>query len=445
MNDTGRYFLKILQGMNSKEAVTQASLPDDFVPEQFFSLAELHELLPFCIENVSRGMMAGRDNIGLYSKYSDQAVNYAIRQITKKNEFLTLLLHLKKKGLEPAVIKGEILRVLYPKAYYRPSVDDDLLIAPKDLYIYHRALLEEGLEADDPSIIVSENDAGNNAEIAELSYHKPGSPLYIELHTALFPPKSDVYGDCNRFFHGVMDRTVSVQIEDVPVRTLCPKDHFLYLILHSYKHFLHCGFGIRHICDLVLFAETYGEQGQLDWDYLYQACESQHILQFTAAMFKIGQNCMGFDLDKAGMSENWKLLVRIINAKDLTEDILQAGLNGANLNRAHSSSITLNAVSEDKTARKEADQIKKEGKKVHRSFAKKQVKAILKTVFPPAENLEGEYTYLKGRPYLLPAAWGSRLLHYLKEHFKNHDVSARESIELGRERIALLKEYQIID
>lgn len=36
---------------------------------------------------------------------------------------------------------------------------------------------------------------------------------------------------------------------------LAPTDHLLCLLCHAYKHFLYAGFGIRHVCDIGIFAE----------------------------------------------------------------------------------------------------------------------------------------------------------------------------------------------
>ena len=39
------------------------------------------------------------------------------------------------------------------------------------------------------------------------------------------------------------------------IRILAPTDHLLCLLCHAYKHFLYAGFGIRHVCDIGIFAE----------------------------------------------------------------------------------------------------------------------------------------------------------------------------------------------
>ena len=54
------------------------------------------------------------------------------------------------------------------------------------------------------------------------------------------------------------------------------------------------------------------------------------------------------------------------------------------------------------------------------------------------------YTYLKKYPFLLPAAWISRIGKYLIESQGTEHNDAMESIEIGNKRIDLMKKYKII-
>lgn len=339
-------------------------------------------------------------------QYRDKALQLATRQIVQNNEFLTLLLHAQRAGLEPIVLKGAVVRSLYPMPMLRPSVDEDLLVDPAETEAYHRFLLSEGLFADDPDADLS--------QAQELSYHKENSPTYIELHTSLFPPDSAAYGDCNALFAGALERTVTVQIEDVPVRTLAPTDHLLYLICHAYKHFLHSGVGIRQVCDIGMFTKSYG--GEIDWHRVVSACQSIRIQQFAAAIFRITEGYLGFAMPTAFAPFD-------VDESDLLEDILSGGLYGtADINRLHSSTMTLEAVTAEKTGR-------------HRS-------GMLHSVFLPAKDLSGRYPYLRRHPWLLPAAWVQRLWGYAA---RRKSVDPAETIRIGNDRISLLREYGIID
>lgn len=94
------------------------------------------------------------------------------------------------------------------------------------------------------------------------------------------------------------------------------------------------------------------------------------------------------------------------------------------LTRLHSSTVTLNAVKASRTGEKSS---------------------VLSTVFPKREYLERRYPYLKKRPYLLPVAWVQCLAHYASEKQSGTGNSASGSIKLAKERIELMKRYDIMD
>ncbi len=369
--------------------------------------AEEQQLLPLVYEAVCRVHSFRTLAPDTCRHFQEKAVSAAVRQIVQTNEFLTLMLHAQRQGLDPAVLKGVCIRSLYPMPMLRPSVDEDLLVAAKDAARFHSFLLASGLHADDA-------DADPETD-AELSYHKDGSPTYLELHTSLFAPDSDAYGDCNRFFEGALARCIRVQIEDVSVRTLAPTDHILYLILHAYKHFLHSGTGLRAACDIAMFAHA--QETQIDWTYILACCKALRTERFAAALLRIAAGL----LDAAVPAPFAALQV---DEQPLLEDMLAGGALGASgEDRLHSSTITLEAVS-----------AQKRGTRAH---------SWRISVFPPLGSMQGKYPYLRRMPWLLPAAWMQRLIRYLFR--SRRDVSPAQSVRIGKSRVRLLREYGIID
>jgi len=69
----------------------------------------------------------------------------------------------------------------------------------------------------------------------------------------------------------------------------------------------------------------------------------------------------------------------------------------------------------------------------------------VKSVFPSMKYMSGKYAYLEKHPYLLPIAWGSRIVTYGKSTRERKGGDPAKSIRLGNERVALLKEYGIIE
>ena len=361
-------------------------------------------------EAESKNPSPARDNVSSSSpNWKELALEQAARQAIQENEFLNLILFLQQRGLTPVVMKGPVCRALYPKPLLRSSVDDDLLIPDEQTAAYHTALLESGMTADDPDADLE--------KAWELSYHKPASPLYIELHKRLFDPESPVFENFNAFFDGALDRAEPVRIQDVELLTLAPTDHLLFLLLHAFKHFLHSGFGLRIVADICLYTWHYGER--IDFARIREACDTLRAAEFVAAVYRIGEKYLDLPIPEVFAAIE-------ADESELLEDVLASGLHGAEIDRLHSANITLGAVADE-------------------NRGKARSGGLVKTLFPSAKKLSGRYPYLEKKPWLLPAAWTSRVATYLKERGKYGKQSPAASLRIGKERVKLLESYGVID
>lgn len=380
-----------------------------------FRIATTHQVLPLIYEAVYDCPAARNMEPQVFMSAKQQTIRSVMLQTMKTNEFLGLFQHLQKAGVQALVVKGIVCRNLYPNPDYRMSGDEDVLIPEEEFELCHQAMLDYGMHpADSTQDIQFEH---------EVPYGKPGSPIYIELHKCLFPPESTAYGDLNRFFKNVHDRAIKLSIDGKQVVTMGYTDHLFYLICHAFKHFLHSGFGIRQVCDIVLFANAYGRE--VNWTKILVQCGEIHADLFTAALFQIGQKYLTFDPVQSGYPQEWQEIQ--VDEQLMLDDLLDAGIYGdGTMSRKHSSNITLNAVSSEK-----------QGKKAGHS--------VLKTLFPSVQNMEGRYPYLKKRPYLLPVAWITRIMKYHQETKKSQDNDAAQAVSIGNQRIELFREYHILD
>ncbi len=343
-------------------------------------------------------------------------------QVMKTQEFYQLYEKLGKMGIRPVVTKGIICRSLYPNPDSRPSNDEDLWIPKQDAKKTHEALLACGMHLLEDV---------NVEQAREIPYGRENSSFFVELHTDLFEPDSDAYGDWNFIFKDSMERTVDVTIEGHSLRTMEVTDHLLYLIFHALKHFLHSGVGIRQICDIAVFANHYGTK--IDWERLLSSCRKVNGEKFAAAVFKIGEKYLNFDPKQAAYPGKWQDIQ--VDEEHLLEDLLGAGVYGnSSMSRIHSSNITLSAVSDDKSA-SHSDGA------AHSGVGKN---GLIRSLFPPADTMKDRYPYLQEKPYLLPKAWLNRIITYRRETKAGGNNSAVESLKIGKERVQLLREYGII-
>lgn len=408
MDATSNTFLAILKAAlcGRQPVIDREIQPDEW--NRLLHLAGIHKVLPLVYEAAYPLMKEESVLEPVKPKVRQQVITQTIRT----GEFLELNDRLQAAGIRPLVVKGIICRNLYPKPDHRPSSDEDVLIPEEAFTACHQVLTDYGMQTSEKP----ENLLG----VYEIPYRKAGSSLYIELHKHLFPPESNAYGDLNRFFEGVHDRAIKEKIQGSTVYTLDYTDHLFYLLCHAFKHFLHSGFGIRQVCDIVLYANAYGRE--IDWEQILKNCKEIHAEKFAATLFQIGSKYLTFDPEQAVYPAAWQEIK--VDEMPMLEDLLSSGVYGsANESRQHSSNITLDAVA-----------AQKQGKKAKG--------AVVASVFPSAAKLEGRYPYLKKYPYLVPVAWCSRLWAYTRRTDRNNN--ATQALKIGNERVELMKIYGIL-
>ena len=387
----------------AKAAISGGDLPVDSVDWQaMFTLAGQQKLLPILFEAVRKSPAAG-ENTALFAVVKQQVIGQVLSQTVRAVEFADLYGKLRAAGLHPIVVKGALCSRLYPLKDHRISADDDIHIPVGEFLTCHEQLLAAGF--------ATETAPDELPSADEVSYTKKDSPLYIELHRHLFDSSEDAHDDLNRFFADFQPVEIDAFL------AMPPHEHLLYLILHAYKHFVNCGIGLRQFCDIGLWAREYHDA--IDWQKLHDQCASVHAATFAFAAFRIATEYLGIAIELPPL---WHTS---IDVEPMLHDTLCGGVYGSNdYTRLHSSTITLNAV---------------------KSSRKGGKSTILRTVFPKKVYLESRYPYLKKHPHLLPVAWAQRIIHYAEEKQGSADNSASGSIKLAKERIALMKQYDIMD
>lgn len=386
----------------AKAAISGGDLPTEKMNwSAIFTLANQQKLLPILFEAV-RKTSAAQENAALFTVSKQQVIGQVVNQAVRSAEFADLYRKLRVANLQPVVVKGQLCSHLYPQKDYRISADDDLYISDTEFMACHEQLLANGLTTNTPADEIATAD--------EVSYTKSDSPLYIELHRHLFDSSEDAHDELNHFFADLKP----VEIDDF--LTMPPHEHMLYLILHAYKHFVCCGIGLRQFCDIGLWARAY--HNEIDWRLMHDQCDSVHAATFAVAAFRIARDYLGIDFD---LPVPWNAS---IDAEPLLHDTLCGGVYGSNdYTRLHSSTVTLNAVTASRIGEKSS---------------------LLSTVFPKLKYMKHNYSYLKKHPYLLPVAWIERIVRYASEKQSSSNNSASGSIKLAKERIALMRLYDII-
>lgn len=390
-----KIFLDGLRASLAKESF-DAKLSDEEW-SKLFALANSQFLLPILFEAAYEG---GVKELPIYAELRKRAVAAVVRQTSRTVDFRRLYELLLSKGLHPIIVKGQLCSRLYPMPDHRVSSDDDIYVAAEEISACRAALAEYGLKCE-----LSENETADE-------YTYKNEQLYVELHASLFDSDDFAGGDFNRFFRDIHKNAVEID----GLLSMPPHEHLLYLILHSFKHFLYCGVGVRQTCDIALWAREYHDL--IDWQLLFAQLSSLHGEKFAAAQFIIAERYLGFELD---LPPIWTKCT--VDPEPMLSDMFDGGVYGSEtLTRLHTSTAVLSAVKADRTGKKQG---------------------IVKSLFPKYEYIAGKYGYVKKHPFLLPIGWANRMLDYVGE-LKKSDSSAADSLKLASERIELLRCYGVI-
>lgn len=376
----------------------QTSREEQLNYETLYRLAHEHQVSPLIYNQI----YAFHDfPVVLKENWKKEAIQMNYFQTIRTQRLLLLYKEFLKANLKVLIVKGVILRSLYPQPENRTSNDEDLYIEKKDFDKTKEILLNQNF------FIVKESED-------ETTFFNQQSGLSIELHTALFSKESKAYGRFQTFFDQAFVQAIVHEIDGVPVYSLSHDLHFLFLFLHFTKHFLHGGVGIRQILDIVMYCEAYGQF--IDWQRIYDVFHDMHVFVLMKNVFALAHQYLDFDLNSIVLPEDYH--EEDYDFEDLLDDIMDAGIFGqSSEERVHSSTMTLNAVNGGKTK-------------------------IWRSVFPTFMEMKGKYDYLTKYPFLLPIAYFSRIWGYFQH---NSAKEGQKTIEIGQKRIDLLKKYQLIE
>lgn len=140
-------------------------------------------------------------------------------------------------------------------------------------------------------------------------------------------------------------------------------------------------------------------------------------LLFLSDIIHIGNQYLGFRLP---------ILCASNCPEDLLDDLMSSGVFG-------------NATQVRRTANQMTSAAVAGREKVGGSSA-----TILRTIFPGRAQMLNHHPELQEKPWLLPICWVQRWGRFIQHSRDNDGNLAKESMEISKRRIELLKKYKII-
>lgn len=233
-----------------------------------------------------------------------------LKEAQRSVEIESLSEDFEKNGINHIILKGYIIKDLYPESYLRSMGDIDILV---------------GKQVDEASeIAVNHGFKLQSKDFLHYSFKK-GNALSIELHKSLIDESIDKYYN---YFGIGFDRS-----------SLCggfkykyefsKEDFYIFLVAHMAKHYEICGTGIRSICDIFIYNRSYPD---LNHKYIENELDKIGLVLFENKIRALADYWFGGNFDGKfdsigeyiissgvyGNSENHELNAFIINESDET-------------------------------------------------------------------------------------------------------------------------------
>ncbi len=291
-----------------------------------------------------------KPNKEIYVKWQQKMVETIAVTSRQYNEFLKMSSILMDNGIKAIILKGGFVRQLYPVPELRTMGDFDVLVKKTDLGNIANIFKDNCYEINKAVFGI---EAKNKKSFWEIFY-------VLEEEFVVEPEKhtKEIYDNFR-----VVDNVF------VPKPTL-----FLsHMIIHTGKHYVEKGAGIRNLLDIALFISKYKKE--IDFVYLEEVCEEQNY----SKIYRYILNALveWFELDLSFVD------FKAINTDLFMEYTLLNGIFGKHGN------VLLRQMSLDE---------------------RENSHGLGRLLFPPVSTLKDRYKYLRKFPLLLPIAWIQRVL-----------------------------------
>lgn len=327
------------------------------------------------------------------------------QQIKRTDEFLQLYQDFLKEDLHPIVMKGIICRQLYGKsAEQRPSGDEDIYVRKDEFFKVKDVLEARGY--------VCEFEEVTEAQINQLqhiTFSDAENGYTIEVHANPMGHRNEMRSQMNDYFENSFDKMRVEVIRDVPISTFSHTEHFLFLIMHGFKHFAEGGVGVRQMLDILLYQERYEQE--IDWKLVQSILKEASADGYLGDMQYIGSKYWGFRL---------KNIFKEVCPEILLSDMVEAGVFGK---------------------REQADQVALNLTMGTLNHKKAGLLAYLRAGFPPKRLMLDVAPYLEEKPWLLPVEWVKRWGRFLKKSRQYDGNLMLDSVRKSQKRREMLKKY----
>jgi hypothetical protein len=357
--------------------------------------AKLHDVHPLLFSAVNRLKGVQEPNSTLMSEWQKSALLAGANQIQHIYQVSKVLDILNKAGIPVIILKGLVLRNLYPEPELRTMGDADILVHEKDIESTKAILQKMGYHAGDYSA-------------KHIHFSHKNYPI-VEVHWTLVD--SNKFKKAAWFDKTVWDNSVPYTIFDIQTLVLSKENELLHACLHLAGHLMSGGFGLRQLCDLVLLIED--KKRPINWCSFTAKVKACGLESFFYALLQVCKELLSLETPEA---LHCRAPEETTYIEDLIYDILDGGVFGKTSTNRSSSNLLLHYTRGEKRS--------------------STLKVYLSLLFPAPQKLANKYAYARKYPMLTPAAWLHRLIYIIFR--KDYSLSQKKIFLFSNELLPVL-------
>lgn len=390
MEKEKKIFLQILEDyVKERESVR---IPANVNWDSIVEFAHRHNLMGIFYVQCQKILETVPEQRQPYEKLRAGFLTEVSSAVCRNQDFAEMQARFTKEGILFLPCKGIVLADYYPEPMLRTMGDIDIVIREEDRQRTHAIMEDMGY--------FSKHDISSVWD-----YYR--DITHIEIHDKIiYEPLANTL-DYQEYFghvwqHVQKQKDGSWQLEE--------NFHFLYLITHMAKHMMHKGSGFRPFLDVVFMVKRAGER--MDWEWIYGELKRLRLLDYAKICSALCSRWFDIELPIEAKKMDGKML------DEISDKIFEDGIFG-NFN-----------------GKKDAVYLALEAYRSRFPYWFFSIANIWKKMFPPYEDMRKieYYSFLDGRPWLLPAAWIYRC-YYCVKHKRKKSMDNLFAVRKRREKI----------
>lgn len=368
------------------------AVPENINLKQLLEFAREHTIENIIYVPLSKLETNDSEAMSLFEELHNHAI---INDATQQYYLEIVTDELEAQGIRHCIMKGPVIKKLYPSSDMRQSGDLDIFVDDENTEKVLEIMESLDFKAE------SFNKANSHDE------YKIDQNIIIEIHRSLISNKCEWQSECQKISNRLVPTDGCKHRYD-----MTKEDYYLYMIGHMAKHMKYTGMGIKMVLDVWVYLNAYNDI--LDWDKLNGFLNDCGLLEFEKNIKLLCDywfNGKGAEGKIKAMSEYIAL-----SGNFGTEEQLLAGEMAQNAGGMDNKTVS-------------------------------KVIYYIKLFFLPYSHMRERYPVLKNAPVLLPFFWIYRAVNtaffnkekadLIKNRYENTDLEYGKKIIEFKKNIGL--------